>query len=263
MTYTYEADDIETTDDALLGGRVRLRQPADGYRVAIDPVLLAAATPAGAGEHVLDLGSGAGAASLCLARRVAGCRITGIEIDPGLVGLANANGRTNGVAERVDFLAGDISAPPVELARGGYDHVIANPPHLSAAAADPSPHAGKTRANIEGDDADLRSWLSAMLAMVRRKGRLTLITRADRLDEVLGCLHGRAGDTVLFPLWPGRGRPAKRILIGARRGVNGPLRLAAGMVLHGADGRFTQAAEAILRHGAALDLWTAGPTPNL
>lgn len=254
MTPTSKPAVIETTDDALLGGRVHLRQPASGYRVAIDPVLLAAATPARAGEHVLELGSGAGAASLCLARRVAGCRITGIEIDPGLVGLANANARTNGVAERVDFVAGDISAPPDELAPGEFDHVIANPPQLSAAASDPSPHAGKTRANIEGDDADLRVWLAAMLAMVRRKGRLTLIYRADRLGEVLGGLHGRAGDTVLFPLWPGRDRPAKRVLIGARCGVGGPLRLAAGMVLHGEDGRFTPAAEAILRLGAALDL---------
>ncbi len=254
MTPTSDAGVIETTDDGLLGGSVRLRQPASGYRVAIDPVLLAAATCARAGEHVLDLGSGAGAASLCLARRVALCRITGLEIDPGLVALANANAGTNGLAERVRFMAGDVCAPPVELAPGGFDHVMANPPQLSAAAADPPPHGGKARANIEGNGADLRAWLGAMLAMVRRKGRITLIHRAGRLGEVLAILNGKAGDTVLFPLWPGGGRPAKRVIISARRGVNGPLRLAAGLVLHGADGRYSQAAEAILRHGAALDL---------
>ena len=37
------------TEDALLGGRVVLRQPAAGYRAAIDPVLLAAAVPARGG----------------------------------------------------------------------------------------------------------------------------------------------------------------------------------------------------------------------
>jgi hypothetical protein len=32
----------DVTEDRLIGGRVALRQPADGYRAAIDPVFLAA-----------------------------------------------------------------------------------------------------------------------------------------------------------------------------------------------------------------------------
>ena len=252
MKHTCKPEVIETTDDTLLDGRVLLRQPASGYRVAIDPVLLAAATPAQAGEHVLELGSGAGAAALCLAQRVAGCQIIGIEINPRLVKLSNANAKSNGLSKRVEFLSGDISASPGELAPKRFDHVIANPPQSSAAAAQSSPYVDKTRANIEGR-VDLRVWLGVMLAMVRRKGRITLIYRADRLDEVLIGLRGQAGDTVLFPLWPGRNRPAKRILISARRGVNGPLQLNAGMVLHGENGSFTPEAEAILRHGANLN----------
>ncbi|MEL6264223.1 MAG: methyltransferase, partial [Pseudomonadota bacterium] len=60
------------THDRLLGGRVGLTQPRQGYRAATDPVLLAAAVPAAAGETVLELGIGAGAAVLCLAARVPG-----------------------------------------------------------------------------------------------------------------------------------------------------------------------------------------------
>lgn len=242
-----------TTADALLGGRVRLSQPATGYRVAIDPVLLAAAVPARAGDRVLELGSGAGAAALCLARRVSDCRITGLEIDPEMVALARANGRGSGLAERVDFVAGDVLAPPAEIAAGGFDHVFANPPHLPAAAADASPYPGKAAAVVEGA-ANLAAWLEAMLALVRRKGRLTLIHRADRLDEVLARLDGRAGETVVFPLWPGRGKPAKRVIISARRGVGRPFRLAAGLVLHADGGQFTPQAEAVLRDAAAIDL---------
>ena len=252
MKPTCEPEVIETTDDTLLGGRVQLRQPASGYRVAIDPVLLAAATPARTGEHVLELGSGTGAASLCLAQRVAGCHLTGIEINPGLVKLSKANAKSNSLSKRVKFLAGDISAPPSELEPEGFDHVIANPPQSSTEAAQPSPYMDKTQANIEGH-VDLGVWLGAMLAMVRRKGRITLIHRADRLDEVLVGLRGQVGDMMLFPLWPDRNRPAKRILISARRGVNGPLQLNAGLVLHGENGKFTREAEAILRHGANLD----------
>ncbi len=93
-----------------------------------------------------------------------------------------------------------------------------------------------------------------MLALVLRKGRLTLIHRADRLDEVLARLDGRAGETVVFPLWPGRGKPAKRVIISARRGVGRPFRLAAGLVLHADGGEFTPQAEAVLRDAAAIDL---------
>ncbi len=242
-----------TTDDALLDGRVALRQPADGYRVAIDPVLLAAAVPARAGDTVLELGSGVGAASLCLARRVADCRLTGLEIDGSAVALANDNAARNFVDDRVVFVAGDLRIPPAWITAGAFDHVIANPPHLTVAAADTPAHAGKTRANIEGA-AELSHWLDAMLRLVRPKGRVTLIHRADRLADVLAGLRGRAGAIVVFPLWPGGNQPAKRVIITTRRGVATPLRLSAGLVLHGSDGQYTTAAQSVLRDGGALDL---------
>lgn len=99
-------------EDALLGGRVRLVQPAEGYRAAIDPVFLAAAVPAAAGEAVLDVGAGAGAAALCLAARVADVRVCGVEVAPDLVRLAVGNAGLNGLGGRVEFIAGDLLRPP-------------------------------------------------------------------------------------------------------------------------------------------------------
>ena len=241
------------TDDALLGGRVILRQPAAGYRVAIDPVLLAAAVPAAAGDRVLELGSGVGAAALCLAHRVAGCAIVGLEVAPDLVALARHNAAANGVADRVTFIAGDLRAPPPDRV-GVFDQVLANPPYLPAAAVTPPDHPGKASANVEGAAAPLVGWLDAMIAAVRPKGRITLIHRADRLGEVLAGLDRRAGAVVVWPLWPGDGQAAKRVIVTARRGVATPLRLAAGLALHTRDGAYTPAAQAVLRDGAALDL---------
>src|ERR1700758_1195449 len=40
------AEEPTFTEDRLLGGRIRVKQPAAGYRVAIDPLFLAAAVPA-------------------------------------------------------------------------------------------------------------------------------------------------------------------------------------------------------------------------
>ncbi|HEY3916255.1 MAG TPA: methyltransferase [Stellaceae bacterium] len=250
---SFDASIAATSDDTLLGGRVRLRQPRDGYRVAIDPVLLAAAVPAGAADTVLDIGCGVGAASLCLAARVPACHIAGIERGRALARLAGENAAANDVAARLAVVAGDLLDPPPALAPGRFAQAMMNPPFLDAASASPSPHHGKAAASVEGD-ATLADWLAFALAMLRDKGGLTLIHRADRLGEILALLEGRAGGAIVFPLWPGEGKPAKRVLLHARKGSAAPLTLAPGLVLHRADGSNTEAAEAILRHGAPLPL---------
>lgn len=242
------------TEDTLHGGRVRLSQPKDGYRVAIDPVLLAAAVPADADEVVLDAGAGTGAAALCLAARVQGCRVVGLELARELARIARDNIDTNDLAWRVEVLAGDLATPPPRLAPESFDQVMTNPPHLEAAAATAPPGRGRAGAHVEGR-LDLDGWLKCCLRMVRPGGRLTLIHRAERLGEILAALAGRLGDVVVFPLWPlADGRPARRLLVQGRKGSRAPLRLVPGLVLHAADGGFTAEAEAVLRHGAPLPL---------
>lgn len=241
---------IAVTEDRLLDGRVALRQPRDGFRVAIDSVMLAAAVAAKPGETVLEPGAGAGAAALCLARRIEGCHVTGVELQPDLVRLAGENIRLNGLQRSVDIMVGDLARPPPRLGPGGYAHVMMNPPFLEAARADAPANAGKAAANVEGV-LGLDDWIEFSLRMLRLKGTLTIIHRADRLDSLLAELTGRVGEIVVFPLWPGRAaKPAKRVLVRARKGVAAPLRLAAGMVLHEDDGAYTAEADAVLRGGA-------------
>ena len=127
-------DDAQTSADTLLGGRLRLFQPRRGYRVAIDPVLLAAAVAADAGERVLDAGAGTGAASLCLAARVPGCVVTGVERDPELLALATTNVRANGLEGRITVAAGDLTALPAGLRATTFDRVMTNLPTSRSAA---------------------------------------------------------------------------------------------------------------------------------
>jgi len=238
------------TEDRLLDGKVLLRQPEDGYRAAIDPVMLAAAVDTAEGEMVLDLGSGVGAASLCLAARVPTCRVFGLEMQPTLVSLARQNIEINGFAGRVESMIGTLQAPPPRLAPGSFHHVMTNPPY-NAAEGTPSENAGKDAANREGE-VDLAAWMRFAVNMLRPKGSLTVIYRADRLDELLAALHKKAGEIVIIPLWPKRGRPAKRVLVKARKGIATPLTLTAGLVLHEEDGRYTGLADDVLRRGEAL-----------
>jgi tRNA1(Val) A37 N6-methylase TrmN6 len=245
--------DPRFTEDRLLGGRVRLRQPAQGYRVAIDPVFLAAAVPAEPHQLVLDVGCGAGAAMLCLAARVPHVRVVGLETQRDLVRLAGDNAILNRMEARVSAMIGDLLHAPPRLSPGAFDHVMANPPFNERGRAVAATAPGRAEATIEGE-ADLASWVRFSLAMVRSKGTVTFVHRADRIDALLGEIAGRAGEVVVFPLWPGVGKPASRILVRVRKQIAAPARLAAGLALHEADGRLTAAAEAVLREGRGLDL---------
>jgi tRNA1(Val) A37 N6-methylase TrmN6 len=243
--------DAAVTEDTLLDGRVRLLQPVQGYRAAIDPVFLAATVHAGAGEFVLDAGCGAGAASLCLAARVPDCRIAGLDTDETALALVRRNIALNKLEGRVEAVAGNIAAPPPRLAPASFHHVMTNPPHRTGEGTPPA-DPGRAAAHLEGE-VDLDHWMRACIALLRPRGTLCVVHRADRLDALLAALAGRVGGIAVFPLWPMRDRAAKRVLVRARKGVAGPVSLLPGLVLHEADGRSTPGAEAVLRGAAALE----------
>lgn len=242
----------ELTADTLLDGRVRLTQPKHGYRVAIDPVMLAAAVPARPDERVLDAGAGTGAASLCLASRLPECRITALEVDRDLQRLMSQNIDDNSLGRRIEAVVGDLERPPLRLQPASFDHVMTNPPYLSRASATAPPSPQRARAHVEG--LELPQWLAACARMLTPGGCLTVIHRSDRLGEVLAALTGKIGEMIVFPLWPLAGRPAKRILVQGRKSARGPLRLAPGLILHGLDGRYSGAADRVLRNAAPLSL---------
>jgi tRNA1(Val) A37 N6-methylase TrmN6 len=215
--------------------------------------LLAAAVPAEPQQLVLDIGCGSGAAALCLAARLPECRITGLEMQRDLARLAGDNAALNAMGERVSVIAGNLLQPPPRLSPGTFDHVMANPPFIEHGRGTPAPDPAKAAASMEGE-AGLADWVRFALIMVREKGSVTFIHRADRIDALLAQIAGRAGEVVVFPLWPGAGRPASRILVRARKQIAAPARLMPGLVLHEPDGRFTAEAEAVLRGGEALTL---------
>lgn len=243
----------ETTIDTVLGGRVILRQPRDGYRVAIDPILLAASCPARPGETIVDLGCGIGTAALCVARRVPETRCVGVDLQPTLIAYAQENAAANGLDDRVRFLVGDILDPTLEIYRRGADHVIVNPPYLPRGRATVSQNPIKALANVEGA-ADLVAWVAAAARAAKPGGRVTFVHRADRLPELLAALAGDFGAIAILPLYPKAGAAARRVIVSGLMGQRGPSCLLPGLVLHEADGDFTPAAQHLLRDGGALPL---------
>jgi len=226
-----------------------LRQPRDGFRAAIDSVLLPAAVTAIAGDRVFEIGAGCGAAALCLARRVDGVKISGIDIQPHLVRLAGDNIRANGFEGRIDIMTGDVAQQLPPRVQGPFDHVMLNPPYLGAARSRLPGHGDKAAAQIEGAGG-FDIWISRAHGLLRHKGVITLIHRADRLDDIIRGLGGKFGGITVHPLWPRAGVPAKRLIVRARKGVATPFTLTAGLVLHAENGDYTAEAGAVLRGGA-------------
>jgi tRNA1(Val) A37 N6-methylase TrmN6 len=245
----------ETTRDAFLDGRIHVRQPAKGFRSGLDAVFLAAACPAEAGDSVLEAGCGAGVASLCLLARVPGAVGTGVEADPALAGLAQQNAIENGFGERFQAVAADVTAPwsslEAQLRREGYDHVIANPPFYEHGRARLSKDErnARSRAMAEGG---LEDWLRFLAAAAKPGGTATVIHTAQALPQLLAAFEGRFGGLQIVPLHPKAGEPAIRVIVRGIKGNRAPLKLAAGIVLHEADGSPSSIARAVLREGAKL-----------
>ena len=255
---TASAVPADATQDRFLGGQVSLWQPRAGYRAAIDAPLLAAAVSAPPGAKLAELGCGVGAASLCLLARlrsqgVEGVTVTGLELQSELAELARRNAADNGFQAAFRVMKGDLAKPPPVLAPHAFDGVFMNPPFQRADQGRPSPHAGRALADREGEQG-LADWLVAALRLLKPKGQLTVIQRADRLGELLSALEGRVGAITLLPIFPGGGRPAKRVLLGAIKDSRAPLALLPGLTLHDGEGAYTPSAQKLLREGAGLRL---------
>jgi tRNA1Val (adenine37-N6)-methyltransferase len=238
-----------TTEGHLLDGRVRYRQPAAGFRSGIEPVLLAASVPAQPGDHVLEAGSGAGAALLCLMLRVPGIRATGVEVQPAMAELAAANAASNGfsairiITERIE------TAPLLDT----FDHAMANPPY--------HPPEGSISPDADKDTAKrapamlIRRWIERLGGGLRDHGSLTLSVPAGLVPMCLQAMaESRCPCTAILPLWPKTERPAKLVLLRGIKGARAPMQVLPGLVLHRADGSYTDAAQTILRKAAALKL---------
>lgn len=236
-----------TTDD-FLGGKIKLKQPVNGYRATSDAVLLAAAVDENA-RSVLDAGAGTGAVSLCVAARCAGATVCGIEVQPEMIGLARENISLNGLQDRVSVVCQDIRTFPSPVPTGVFDWVVTNPPFIVEDQVSPS----KIRDVAHRESGcSLTQWTASCLRYVGPHGYFSMINRADRLPEILSLLYGKIGGIRIIPVWTKQGRAAKRVIVTGRKGSRSPAVLEEGVVLTGRDGKRTEKAEGIMRAGKSL-----------
>ncbi|MEM8576873.1 MAG: methyltransferase [Pseudomonadota bacterium] len=238
----------EARQDAFLGGRLSLWQPVRGYRAGVDPVLLAAAVPAQAGQSVLDLGCGVGTAALCLAARVPDLHPVGLERQAAYAALARRNG--------LEVVEGDVAAMPGELKARAFHHVICNPPYFDRTRGAAAEDAG--REGAMGEDRPLHVWAEAAARRLMHHGYAHFIFRAERLPELLAAFSGRLGSVEVLPLAARAGRAPSLVIVRARKGGRADFRLHFTRILHRgsshvADGEdYTPEFTSIFRAGAPL-----------
>lgn len=243
----------DITQDLLLGGRIRLAQPAKGHRAGTDAVLLAAAAPVKSGDVVMDLGASTGAVGLMVAARVREARFIFVEQDPALAELCRRNVAENGVSGEV--IIADLLDKTSRLAAGLKPHsadlIVTNPPFLEEGQARISPDQGRAAAHAL-PVGGLEAWLRASVGLLKPKGQLVLIHRADRLAECLEVLGGSLGGLGLRFVHPSVDKSAIRLLLTGVKGSRAPLSVLPPVILNGPDGRFTPEAEALHRGEASL-----------
>ncbi len=244
------------TCDEFLGGRIHLWQPREGYRAGVDPVLLAAAVPAVAGQDVLELGCGAGAAILCLGARVEGLNLTGVELQTDYAALARRNADENGLV--LEVFEADLRALPADLRQRHWHHILMNPPYFDRGASTASADGGRDLAL--GGNTPLADWIDVAARRLRPKGTLTMIQRIERLPEALAACEGRIGSIIVRSLSPRENRAPKLFLLQARKGGRAGFHLAPPLVLHAGPTHvkdrddYTAEARAILRDGKPLPI---------
>jgi tRNA1(Val) A37 N6-methylase TrmN6 len=241
------------TEDAFLGGRLKMLQPEKGFRAGIDSVLLAASIPCSEGEALFEAGMGAGVAALCVAARVPAVHITGVEIALRYATMAEQNVQRNGFAESIrvihgdvkDALRGDLADWPVH---GSFSHAFANPPFFENGTMTPSPNILKATATSFAPD-DIELWLKVLNVMLAPRGTATVIYRSESLGRLLAAMQGRFGDILVAPVHGREDMAASRVVVQGVKGSRGPLQILPGLVLHTRGAQFTPQAEGILRDG--------------
>lgn len=240
--------DEDVTEDMLLGGRIRIRQPKRGYRVNVDTMLLAAAVEARDGMRLMEAGCGVGAALIAVAARNENVSLIGVERVPNIAEAARENVVLNAMTHRIEIATGD--ALDKEASYGVFDGVFLNPPFdgdgEGAAPAETRRHAYLT-------DAPIDVWIAALADRLKGGAALTLIHRASKLKEILAALDGRLGGPQVMAIRPRAHEPAKRVIVRARKGSRAPLKLLKGLDLHDEAGpKYTPESDAILKGEAVL-----------
>ena len=229
----------------LLNQKVQLFQSAHKYKTSSDAVLLASMVhKLKKGAKILDVGSGTGSVSLCLAYRFPDADITGFEIQDELVEVSNMSAEVNQF-KNLKYICYDINNKKPPYSFCSFDCVITNPPYLTSGTK--SPNMSKAIAH-NGENITLQEWLAFCIKMLKPFGELYLIDKAEKSDEILSILYQKTGNITVLPIYSKQGQKAKRVIIRAQKDSKAGVNILPPLIIHNENGHTPQA-DQILRGG--------------
>lgn len=247
---------MEYTKNYLLDKKITIFQPVDGYRASTDAIILSSVIKKiKKGENILDVGSGTGAISLCLAHRFKDIvsQILGLELQEQLCNLSNQSSKENSFENFLQYINFDIRSKINEKSKikpVSFSHIISNPPYSQSDM--PSPNDSKKTAHNH-QDFSLKQWIDFCIKMIKPKGFFYMINRAEAVDEILSCIREKLGNIKIIPIYSKEQMDAKRVIIIAQKDNKSASKISKGLIVHNNDGSYTDIANSILRDGAILD----------
>lgn len=243
--------------DAFLGGKVQIKQPLKGFRAGSDAVFLAASVYGFKnGCEILEVGSGVGTASICLAHRLRDSSFkidyTGIDFQSDLIELATENAGLNGLSDVMTFEKADLFHLPKSMRERQFHHILTNPPFYEHGTLSRSVVKGRVLSFEEEAGKDVQAWIKACQKRLKPKGVLTMIHTTERLADILSALRVGFGKIEIFPLFSKGNKSAKRVLVRAQLDVKTGLTLHQGLLLLDDKGQPTIEAEKVAREGLPL-----------
>lgn len=170
--------------DDILYGKLKLLQPQNGPRVNLDTILLSSWVRVRSGHgRFIEAGCASGAISLLLALKHKNIHVTGIDIQPELISLAEQNARNNNLMDKTEFIAGDIRDKNI-FPPESFDGFIINPPYESPLRGRVSSNILRSTARHEltctPDDAGKCAY-----RLLKGRGRFFAVFTSERLDVFL------------------------------------------------------------------------------
>lgn len=243
---------MEYTKDYLLDKQIKIFQPVDGYRASTDAIILSSViSKVKKNDNILDVGSGTGAISLCLAHRFKSSSISimGMELQEELCCLSNLSSEENNFSSFLQYINCNIKNKPKSIEFCSFSHVITNPPYSENDL--PSPNKSKATAH-NLDNFSLSEWIKFCIKMLKPKGFFYMINRAEAIDDILYNIKGKLGNIKVVPIYSKENQDAKRVIVIAQKDSKAATSINKGLIVHNADGKYSQIANAILREGKSF-----------
>ena len=242
---------LNYTQDYLLDKKVKIFQPVDGYRASTDAIMVSSLVhKIKPNDKILDVGSGTGAISLCLAERFKSFnpQITGLELQPELAELSNMSAQENGFSDILHYFNCNIKDKLDFIKPCSFQHVISNPPYTDHDM--PSPNASKAQAHNH-TNFNLEAWVQFCIKMLAPQGMFYMINRAEAIDDILYSIHKKLGAVKIIPLFTKEQIKAKRVMIVAKKDSKTPTEILPAFTVHTENG-YTDKAFDILRSGKSF-----------